>query len=63
MRFHIAALAKKKGILNAYELPEMVIEDTYREICCNRVIIAICNTGISQDSIYQMILHPGLIEN
>ena len=57
------SIGKKKGILNAYELPEMVIEDTYREICCKRVIIAICNTGISQDSIYQMILHPGLIEN
>lgn len=57
------SIGKKQGILNAYELPEMVIEDTYREICCKRVIVAICNTGISQDSIYQMILHPGLIEN
>ncbi|MCM1427398.1 MAG: sigma-E processing peptidase SpoIIGA [Eubacterium sp.] len=57
------SIGKKQGILNAYELPEMVIEDTYREICCKRVIIAICNAGISQDSIYQMILHPGLIES
>lgn len=57
------SIGRKQGILNAYELPEMVIEDTYREICCKRVIIAICNTGISQDSVYQMILHPGLIEN
>ena len=57
------SIGRKKGILNAYELPELVIEDSYREICCKRVIVAICNTGISEDSIYQMILHPGLIEN
>ena len=57
------SIGRKKGILDAYELPELVIEDTYREIICKRVIIAICNTGISKDSVYQMILHPGLIEN
>lgn len=57
------SVGRKKGILNAYELPEIVIEDTFREISCKRVIIAICNTGISKDSVYQMILHPGLIEN
>ncbi len=57
------SVGKERGILDAYELPELVIEDTYHEICCRRVIVAICNTGISQDSIYQMILHPGLIEN
>ena len=57
------SVGRKTGILDAYELPELVIEDTYREICCKRVIVAICNTGISKDSIYQMILHPGLIEN
>ena len=57
------SVGKRRGILDAYELPEIIIEDTYREICCKRVIVAICNTGISQDSIYQMILHPGLIEN
>ena len=57
------SIGKKRGILDAYELPELVIEDTYREICCKRVIVAICNTGISQDSLYQMILHPQLMEN
>ncbi|MCM1039263.1 MAG: sigma-E processing peptidase SpoIIGA [Roseburia sp.] len=57
------SVGRKKGILDAYEIPELFIEDTYREICCKRVIVAVCNTGISQDSIYQMILHPGLIEN
>lgn len=57
------SIGKKRGILDAYELPELVIEDTYREICCKQVIVAICNTGISQDSLYQMILHPQLMEN
>lgn len=56
------SIGKKRGILDAYELPELIIEDTYREICCKRVIVAICNTGISQDSLYQMILHPQLME-
>ncbi|MDE5933207.1 MAG: sigma-E processing peptidase SpoIIGA, partial [Lachnospiraceae bacterium] len=57
------SIGKKRGILDAYELPELVIEDTCREICCKRVIVAICNAGISQDSLYQMILHPQLMEN
>lgn len=57
------SIGKKMGILNAYEIPELVIEDTYREIQCRQVIIAICNTEISKDSIYQMILHPKLMEN
>ncbi len=57
------SIGKNRGILNAYEIPEIIIEESYREISCKRVIIAICNTGISQDSVYQMILHPGLIES
>lgn len=57
------SVGRKSGILDAYELPELIIEDTYREICCKRVIIAICNTGISPESLYQMILHPQLMEN
>lgn len=57
------SIGKKRGILDAYELPELIIEDTWREICCKRVIVAISNTGISQDSLYQMILHPRLMEN
>lgn len=57
------SIGKKRGILDAYELPELVIEDSYREICHKRVVIAVCNAGISDDSIYQMILHPQLMEN
>ena len=57
------SVGKKSGIMDAYELPELIIEDTYREIYCKRVIVAICNTGISEDSVYQMILNPKLMEN
>ncbi|MCM1143903.1 MAG: sigma-E processing peptidase SpoIIGA [Blautia sp.] len=57
------SVGKERGILDAYELPELVIEESYREISCKRVVIAICNTGISKDGVYQMILHPALIEN
>ncbi len=57
------SIGRKAGILDAYEIPELVIEDTYREIRCRHVIIAICNAEISKDSIYQMILHPKLMEN
>lgn len=57
------SVGRERGILDAYELPELVIEDTNREIHCEKVILAICNTGISKDSVYQMILHPQLMKN
>ncbi|MDD6810818.1 MAG: sigma-E processing peptidase SpoIIGA [Lachnospiraceae bacterium] len=59
--FH--SVGKKNGILQAYELPELIIEDSYREIHHKKAIVAICNTGISRDSIYQMILHPQLLDD
>ncbi len=51
------------GILPAYELPEMSIEEAGRTIRREGVIIAICDAGISSKSDYQMLLHPGLLEN
>ncbi len=65
-RYHAVpyrSVGQKRGILDAYELPELVIKDAYREISCKRVVIAVCNAGISEDSVYQMILHPLLMEN
>lgn len=65
-RFHAVpyqSVGKKSGILQAYELPELIIEDSYREIHRKKVMVAICNTGISQESIYQMILHPQLLDD
>lgn len=57
------SVGKEKGILNAYEIPAMVIEEEGREIRREHVIVAICDTGISEESVYQMILHPRLLEN
>ncbi|MBQ6806001.1 MAG: sigma-E processing peptidase SpoIIGA [Lachnospiraceae bacterium] len=64
--FHVIpyrSVGKKRGILEAYELPELIIEDTYQEIHRRKVIVAICNAGISKDSVYQMILHPQLLDD
>lgn len=57
------SVGKDRGILNAYEVPEMIIEEDGREIRREHVIVAICDTGISEESVYQMILHPRLLEN
>ncbi len=57
------SVGRDKGILNAYELPGMTIEDHGQQVSIEHVIVAICNTGISEESSYQMILHPRLLEN
>ena len=57
------SVGRDNGILNAYELPELTIEDRERTLVRQHVIVAICNTGISKDSVYQMILHPRLLED
>lgn len=65
-KYHVVpfrSIGRESGILDAYELPELVIEDDGRFIRKEHVIVAICNTGISEESIYQMILHPRLLED
>ncbi len=57
------SVGKKNGILSAYELPEIVIEEEGRTLRREHVIVAVCDAGISEESDYQMILHPGLLEN
>ena len=57
------SVGKDRGVLNAYELPELVIENQEQTIRRTHVIVAICNAGISEESIYQMILHPRLLED
>ena len=57
------SIGKDRGILNAYELPELIVEDMEENIRKKHVIVAICNTGIPEESIYQMILHPRLLED
>ncbi|MDE5716862.1 MAG: sigma-E processing peptidase SpoIIGA [Lachnospiraceae bacterium] len=65
-KFHAVpyrSVGKQSGILSAYELPELLIEEAGVTLKREHVIVAVCDTGISEDSEYQMILHPGLLEN
>lgn len=65
-KYHVIpyqSVGKERGVLNAYELPCMIIEEQGKQIRKENVIIAICNAGIPEESIYQMILHPRLLEN
>lgn len=57
------SVGKPGGILPAYELPEMSIEEAGRTVKREGVIVAVCDAGISPESDYQMLLHPGLLEN
>ena len=57
------SVGRHRGILYAYELPEMGIEEAGYMLKKEHVIVAVCDTGISEDSDYQMILHPGLLED
>lgn len=57
------SVGQEKGILSAYELPEILIEEAGRTIKREGVIVAVCDAGISPESDYQMLLHPGLLEN
>ncbi len=56
------SVGKDRGILPAYEIPEIVIEAQAQAIRREHVIVAVCNTGISEDGVYQMILNPRLLE-
>lgn len=57
------SVGKDSGILDAYELPELMIEEQGRKIRREHVILAICDAGISEESTCQMILHPRLLED
>lgn len=57
------SVGQEKGILSAYELPEISIEEAGYTIKREGVIVAVCDAGISPESDYQMLLHPGLLEN
>ena len=57
------SVGRQNGILSAYELPGMRIEEAGEVLVREHIIVAICDAGISEDSAYQMILHPGLLEN
>lgn len=65
-KYHIIpfqSIGKARGILNAYELPELTVEGHEESVRKEHVIVAVCNTGIPEESVYQMILHPRLLED
>ena len=57
------SIGTDKGMLDAYEIPDLIIEEKTRSVRKEHVIVAICNTGISGESVYQMILNPRLLED
>ena len=57
------SVGRESGILHAYELPELTIEEQGRKIRKQQVILAVCDTDIFEESICQMILHPRLLED
>jgi hypothetical protein len=64
-KYHVIpyhSVGRDRGVLNAYELPELIVEDCGQQIRKEGAIVAICDTGIPEDSIYQMILHPRLLK-
>ena len=56
------SVGRDSGILEAYEIPEIIIETQAQTVRKEHVIVAVCDTGISEDSVYQMIMHPRLLE-
>lgn len=57
------SVGTQKGILPAYELSEIRIEEAEGMLRREHVIVAVCDAGIAENSAYQMILHPGLLES
>lgn len=55
------SVGKENGILNAYEFPVVYLEEEGRRVRKERVLFAVCNTGIQRASLCQIILHPRLL--
>ncbi len=65
-KYHVIpfqSVGRDRGILNAYEVPEVTISVNEQNVRKEHVIVAICNMGIPEESVYQMILHPRLLED
>ena len=57
------SVGTESGILHAWELPEMMIGGQGGEVRKEHVIVAVCDAGISKESVCQMLLNPRLLEN
>lgn len=58
--FH--SIGKKCGILEGYELTELVIEGAYETIRIEKPMIGLFDKRLSNNGAYQMILHPAFME-
>ncbi len=54
------SIGKDNGIMEGYEIPEMMIEDNRGKIRWQKVIVGISRNKVSANGKYQMILHPDL---
>lgn len=57
------SVGKENGMMEGYEIPEIVIEDDREKIRWQKVIVGISRNRISAGGQYQMILHPDLTES
>lgn len=56
------SIGKENGILQAYEISEMIIERDGMKKICNNIYIGISEAAVSAGSNYRMIIHPKLME-
>lgn len=54
------SIGRENGIMEGYEVPEIVINNEGEQLCWQKVIVGISKTKVSTDGKYQMILHPDL---
>lgn len=54
------SVGRNNGIMEGYEIPEMIIEGDKEKIRYKKVIVGISKTRLSSNGKYQMILHPDL---
>lgn len=55
------SIGREHGILNAYEIPVIYLEEPGVRRKREHVLFAVSNTGIGEQNPCQIILHPGLI--
>ncbi len=55
------SVGNSHGLMKGYELASVIIVKEEQRICCEKVVVGICEGEISSGKQYQMILHPDLV--
>lgn len=55
------SVGNSHGLMEGYELSALIIEKEEQKICCEKVVVGICEGEISSGKRYQMILHPDMV--